>query len=239
MQHAVNTIAISAHTRELAVAAGCSPARLKTVPPGVDMPKGTSRCGSAARPTIITVARLEDRYKGHDVMLRALSLVRARVPDVVWIVVGDGSLRGELEADGSRLKLTDHVVFTGQVSDEERDRLLADAHVFAMPSRVPPSGAEGGEGFGIVYLEAGLQGLPVVAGAVGGALDAVIHGQTGLLVDPTSREELADALCRLLLDRDLARTLGDAGVAHARRFSWERMGKSVSAVLAGAVERPG
>jgi len=193
--------------------------------------------GAQQRPTIITVARLEDRYKGHDVMLRALSLVRARVPDVLWMVVGDGSLRGELEADAARLDLAGHVKFTGRVSDEERNRRLAQAHVFAMPSRLPPSGTEGGEGFGIVYLEAGLRGLPVVAGAVGGALDAVIHDGTGLLVDPTSREELADALCLLLLDRPRARTLGQAGARYARSFSWERMSRDVHAVLAGALQR--
>jgi phosphatidylinositol alpha-1,6-mannosyltransferase len=235
MRRAACTIAISTHARELALAAGCPPGRLALVPPGVDIPASVTPSGSATRPTIITVARLEDRYKGHDVMLQALALVRARVPDVLWVVVGDGSLRGELEADAMRLDVADHVVFTGRVSDEARDRRLTEAHVFAMPSRLPPSGTEGGEGFGIVYLEAGLHGLPVVAGAVGGARDAVIHGETGLLVDPTSSEEVAGALCDLLLDVDRARMLGAAGGSHARGFSWERMSRGVRAVLADAL----
>jgi phosphatidylinositol alpha-1,6-mannosyltransferase len=236
MRRAAFTIAISSHTEELALAAGCPPSRLQVVPPGVDFPVSAGACKRAARPTIITVARLEDRYKGHDVMLRALALVRARVPDVQWTVVGDGSLRRELEADAARLGVADHVVFTGRLSDEERDRRLAEAHVFAMPSRLPPSGKEGGEGFGIVYLEAGLQGLPVVAGAVAGALDAVVHEQTGLLVDPTSAEELATALSSLLLDDERARTLGSAGAVHARGFTWERMSRGVHAVLADALK---
>jgi phosphatidylinositol alpha-1,6-mannosyltransferase len=157
------------------------------------------------------------------------------VPDVLWVVVGDGSLRGELERAAARLHVAEHVVFTGRVPDEERDRRLAEAHVFAMPSRLPPSGTEGGEGFGIVYLEAGLQGLPVIAGGVGGALDAVVHGETGLLVDPTSSEELADALTGLLLDPDRARTLGAAGARRAREFSWERMSHGVQMVLTNAM----
>jgi phosphatidylinositol alpha-1,6-mannosyltransferase len=239
MRRAAYTIAISTHTRQLALDAGCMPERIRLVPPGVDIPAASPVRQRSGRPTIITVARLEDRYKGHDVMLRALSIVRRRVPNVLWVVVGDGSLRQEFVAEAARLGVMDHVEFTGRVSDEERNRRLAQAHVFAMPSRLPPSGREGGEGFGIVYLEAGLHGLPVVAGAVGGALDAVIHDETGLLVDPTSADQLADALSRLLLDGDQARALGVAGHRFARGFSWERMSRSVQAVLDDALARCG
>jgi phosphatidylinositol alpha-1,6-mannosyltransferase len=242
MRRAVRTIAISTHTRDLALAAGCPESRVEIVAPGVDIPSSTPAARiveQATRPTIITVARLEDRYKGHDVMLRALVSVRTRVPDVRWVVVGDGSLRAELEANASRRGLSETVEFAGRVSDEERDRRLATAQVFAMPSRLPPSGTEGGEGFGIVYLEAGLQGLPVIAGAVGGALDAVVHDETGLLVDPTSSEELAAALTDLLLDADRAARLGDAGARRARGFSWERMNSGVQAVLHQALAGAG
>lgn len=237
MRRAACTIAISGHAHALALTAGCPPTRLEIVPPGVDIPTATGSARRATRPTIITVARLEDRYKGHDVMLRALALVKLRVPDVLWIVVGEGSLRVELEAEADRLGLADHVQFTGRVSDEERDRRLAEAHVFAMPSRLPPSGTEGGEGFGIVYLEAGLQGLPVVAGAVGGSVDAVVHGKTGLLVDPTSSEELGEALSVLLLDERQASALGAAGAARARTYTWERMSRGVQETLTRAAAK--
>jgi phosphatidylinositol alpha-1,6-mannosyltransferase len=236
MQRAASTIAISSHTGELALAAGCPPGRLRLVAPGVDIASTAAVDRAAARPTIITVARLEDRYKGHDVMLHALARVRSQVPDVLWVIVGDGSLRTELETEAKRLGLTDHVEFAGMVSDAERNRRLAGAHVFSMPSRLPPSGREGGEGFGIVYLEAGLQGLPVVAGAIGGALDAVIDGETGLLVDPTSAEAVAEALSSLLLNPARARELGKAGARHARTFSWERMSRDVHAVLTSAID---
>jgi phosphatidylinositol alpha-1,6-mannosyltransferase len=235
MRQAARTIAISVHTRALAVEAGCPPDRVELIAPGVDIPTALPARQRSSRPTIITVARLEDRYKGHDVMLHALALVSKRVPDVLWSIVGGGSLRRELEASAARLGLADHVEFAGRVSDGERDRRLAAAHVFAMPSRLPPSGTEGGEGFGIVYLEAGLHGLPVVAGRVGGALDAIVHGVTGLLVDPTSAAELADAISVLLLDSDRARMLGEAGALHAREFSWERMSRGVHAVLTSAL----
>jgi phosphatidylinositol alpha-1,6-mannosyltransferase len=88
-----------------------------------------------------------------------------------------------------------------------------------MPSRLPARGLAG-EGFGIVYLEANARGLPVVAGGVAGALDAVVDGETGLLVDAGDHFAVAEAVSSLLLDPDRARAIGEAGVQHARRFTW-------------------
>ena len=100
-------------------------------------------------PTIVTVARLEDRYKGFDVTTRALPLIRARVPNARWVVVGEGSLRAELEALTRSEGVADWVTFTGSVDDATRDAWLEKSDVFVMPSRLVP-GSSGGEGFGIV-----------------------------------------------------------------------------------------
>ncbi len=169
-------------------------------------------------------------------MLEALPAIRARVPGVRWVVVGDGPLRAELEARAARLGIRDIVTFAGAVSDAERDAWLDRAHVFAMPSRLPPGGA-GGEGFGIVYLEAGAHGLPVVAGAAAGAVDAVLDGETGLLVAPNDPAAVAGAIADLLLDRDRARRLGEAGARRAAQLSWPRMVARVEDVLLEAIAR--
>jgi phosphatidylinositol alpha-1,6-mannosyltransferase len=184
---------------------------------------------------IVTVARLADRYKGHDVMLHALPLIRARVPDVKWIVIGDGPLREPLERRAAALGLNRDVRFLGSVSDQERDRWLDQARVFAMPSRLSSSG--GGEGFGIVYLEAGSHMLPVVAGNVGGAVEAVVDGVTGLLVDPTEPAAVANAIADLLIDRRRAEALGRAGAARARDFSWPTIAKQVEDLLREVTRR--
>ena len=127
-------------------------------------PRWTS--GATGPPTLLTVARLEDEYKGHDVVLRALTAIRERVPDVTWVVVGEGSLRPRLEGLAAKYGVEEQVRFLGDLSDEERDRWYRSAHVFVMPSRLPPDG--GGEGFGIVYLEAAAHGLPGRGGRRGG-----------------------------------------------------------------------
>src|SRR5205085_5599291 len=84
---------------------------------------------------------------------------------------------------------------------------------------------------GIVFLEAAAFGKPVVAGNVGGALDAVSDGETGLLVEPRDPEAVAEAICRLLLDRDLAARLGSAGAARARSFAWPAIAERVEELL--------
>jgi phosphatidylinositol alpha-1,6-mannosyltransferase len=152
------------------------------------------------------------------------------VPDVEWVVIGDGPLRPELERLARDEGVGDVVRFLGQVSDEQRDEWLRQADLFAMPSRLP-GGELAGEGFGIVYLEAGAYGKPVIAGNVAGARDAVIDGETGLLVDPTDERAVADAIVRLLLDRELARQLGEGGSRLARELTWPRIAQRVEAVL--------
>ena len=230
-------VAVSAHARDTAVAAGADPARVHVILPGVDRPPEVPRAPSR-QPTVITVARLSDRYKGHDTMLSALRLVRERVPDARWLVVGDGPLRGELESAAGREGLSDAITFAGSVSDEERDELLASAHVFAMPSRLPPGGV-GGEGFGIVYLEAAARGLPVVAGDVAGPRDAVLDGETGLLVDPEDPAAVASALAALLEEPDRARALGEAGMERARGLTWRRHADAVGRLIQDASARDG
>jgi phosphatidyl-myo-inositol dimannoside synthase len=224
-------IAISEYGRSLAIDAGARPDGLHVIPPGVDVaaPVDPASVDGARPPRIVTVARLAERYKGHDVLVRALPLVRARVPGAEWVVVGEGPLREHIEDLARAHGVDDAVRMAGDVADEERDRLLADAVVFAMPSRIPAGGA--GEGFGIAYLEAGLHGLPVVAGAAGGTVDAVRDGETGLLVDPTDHVAVADALIALLTDRDTAARMGRAGALRAREFTWAEMVRRVEDVL--------
>jgi phosphatidylinositol alpha-1,6-mannosyltransferase len=225
MRRADATVAVSAYTRELAVANGAASARVHRILPGVDLPEPDA-AERAERPTILTIARLSERYKGHDVMLRALPLIRARVPDVEWVVVGDGPLRAALERVAACQALQGNVRFVGAVSDGERDRWLRRAHVFTMPSRLP-AGVFAGEGFGIVYLEAAAHEVPVVAGNVGGALDAVVHDQTGVLVDPVDHVALADAIADLLLDPSRAQALGAAGARRARELAWPAVARRV------------
>ncbi len=224
------SIAVSAYTAALVRATGARPRRLEVVANGADVPPQLPPALAVERPTVLTVARIEERYKGHDVLARAFALVLAQVPDAQWVVIGDGSLRPGLEALVRSYGIAGSVRFLGAVADAQRDEWLRRAHVLAMPSRLPP-GAFAGEGFGIVYLEAGAYGKPVVAGDAGGARDAVIDGETGLLVDPLDAVAVAGAIALLLRDERLARELGAGGRRWAQRHAWPLVARRVQELL--------
>jgi phosphatidyl-myo-inositol dimannoside synthase len=230
-------ISISSYTSSLIVTSGVPPAAIRLIPPGVDLPPDPAPV-AGGRPTFVTIARLTDRYKGHDVLVQALESVREQVPDVEWVVIGDGPLRGELERLARSGGVADCVRFLGSISDEERNWWLRRATLLAMPSRLPGEG-KAGEGFGIVYLEAGAYGKPVVAGNVAGAVDAVSDGETGLLVDPADPSAVAAAIVRLLLDDGLARRLGAAGAERARRLAWPAIVEQVRTVLLEQLDASG
>lgn len=233
-RHARVSIAVSTYTAGLIAATGETPRRIEVIPNGTDIPNDLSP-QLADRPSFLTIARIEERYKGHDVMIRALALVLSKVPDAQWIVIGDGSLRGGLEQLARSYGVAGSVRFLGAVSDDQRNLWLRRARLLAMPSRLP-AGGFAGEGFGIVYLEAGAYGKPVVAGNVGGAVDAVADGESGLLVDPTDPVAVADAITTLLLDDRLAARMGAAGAERARSFAWPIIIERVERVLLEVLE---
>jgi glycosyltransferase involved in cell wall biosynthesis len=148
-----------------------------------------------SRKIILTVARLvgAERYKGYDTMLSALASVRRSVPEVHYIIAGDGPDRRRVEGLVQELGLSDCVTLVGFVPDAELVDYYNLCDVFAMPSK--------GEGFGIVYLEAMACGKPVLAGNKDGSVDALRGGDFGVLVDPDSIEEISAALIQLLQKR--------------------------------------
>ncbi|QRG05971.1 glycosyltransferase family 4 protein [Xanthobacter dioxanivorans] len=230
-------IAVSDFTRSLVVEAFGGrplPCPVSVIHPGVEVPPAPET-HSTVRPTILTTARLRDWYKGHDRILEALPTVLQSIPDAQWIVIGDGPIRPVLEERTRRLNLGDSVRFLGAVSDEERDRWLASANVFAMPARYP-KGEIGGEGFPVVYLEAAAWALPAIAGNVGGPREAVLNDQTGLLVNPESSNEIAHALIRLLSDPTYARRLGKQARSRVEDgFRWEQVGAQLENVLRATI----
>lgn len=189
----------------------------------------------APEPIILSVSRLRDAYKGHDMVIQALPLVLARVPGARYVVVGDGPVRGYLERLARAHGVGHAVAFAGRAPDEELDDWYRRCRVFALLSRESArTGAA--EGFGIVFVEAGLRGKPVVAGRSGGIPDAVLDGQTGLLVDPTDVPGIADALVRLLADDGLAARLGAEGRRRAvEDLAWPAYVRGFEAVLAEVV----
>ncbi len=169
-------------------------------------------------PVISTLSRLEPR-KGVDMVLRVLPNLRERFPGIVYLVAGDGDDLQRLREIAVDRGIQGSVEFLGALPDEQAKAALFErSQVFAMPVRREANSVEG---FGIVYAEAAWRGVPAVAGADGGAADAVLHGQTGLVCDGDDESQVLEALSRLLSDEPLRRCLGAAARAHVlKTLTW-------------------
>ena len=166
--------------------------------------------------------------KGIDTLLRAFAVALREQPDLTLDIVGDGPLRGVLEALAGALGLGGSVRFRGRVEDVGAEMEQATAVV--VPSL--------GEGFGMVALEAAERGRPVVASAVGGLPEIVADGTTGVLVPPGDASTLATAIVALVHDAERAAAMGRAARERAlAEFSLARCADRTDALYREALDR--
>ncbi len=241
LQQADRVLAVSRFTAELVQKLGVAPERIEIVHPGCDVdrlrPLPPRRelqhqlLGARSRDQVLlTVGNLVAR-KGHDMVIHALPRVLQRIPDVTYLIVGDGPYRAQLETLATTLGVREHVVFAGHIPDADLPHIYALSTVFVMPSRAQMEACDI-EGFGLVFLEANACGKAVVGGRSGGVPDAIVDGVTGLLVNPHDPEDIAQALGRLLTNRELASRLGQQGYGRVvRNFRWAQVGDRVQRVL--------
>lgn len=187
------------------------------------------------RRVILTVGRLasSERYKGHDTVIRALVRVRMCIPDVVYVIVGDGDDRDRLAALIQRLGVQDQVVFAGRACDEDLVACYQTCGVFVLPAKtVLDDNTPGGEGFGIVFLEAMAFGKPVIGPNYGAPSEFIRHGEHGLLVDPEDPEAVAQALIQLLTSPERAHQMGEsARQLVISEYSYERFRERLHQLL--------
>ncbi|MDB5594716.1 MAG: putative Phosphatidylinositol alpha-mannosyltransferase [Hyphomicrobiales bacterium] len=185
-------------------------------PPRADVLR---RFGLSGRKVVLTVARISksDEYKGHARVIEAMSAVRAAQPDALYVIVGDGDGRSDLEDLVAQGNLGPAVRFLGRLDDDDVLALYRSSDVFVMPSTK--------EGFGIVFVEAAASGLSVIGGNTDGSADALADGKIGQMIDPHSQNELISAILAALGDG--ARLSPDA----VKRYSFPNFAGHVDALL--------
>ena len=185
-------------------------------------------------PTILAVGRLVEK-KGFDVLIDACSILAARNLAFRTYIIGDGPLSADLRQQASRLALQDHVEFLGPQPQEEVKTAISDAAVFAAPC---VEGADGNrDGLPTVLLESMALGTPCVSTPVTGIPEAVIDGETGLLVPQRDPLALADALQRLILDAELRVKIADAARHHVEETFDIHRNTATQRLLFGSPER--
>ncbi len=169
---------------------------------------------------LLTVARLVER-KGIDLVIEALKKIND--PNIVYVIVGDGPEREALKVKCQMSNVK--CIFVGAVNDAELAAWYDACDVFIMtPRKIGPDV----EGFGLVYLEANAFGKPVIGSRTGGVLEAVLDGETGLLVDQGDVDGIAAAIQRLFSDDALRKKLGEQGRRRVEcEFQWERQVKKI------------
>ena len=215
--------------------------RTFVIPPGVDAERfrpATEADRARTRrslglapdaPTVVSVSRLVPR-KGMDTLVRAAARLSEERPDLQVAIAGAGRDRRRLTRLAARLGAP--VRLLGRLDDDQVAALHASADVFAMLCRTRWRGLEQ-EGFGIVFLEAAAAGVPQVAGRSGGAHEAVLHGKTGIVLDPTTPQSAAAAIGTLLDDGQSRRKMGAAARRRVEAdFSYDTLAVRLHQALA-------
>jgi glycosyltransferase involved in cell wall biosynthesis len=233
-------VSVSGFTSQALVSLmGVSPESIVLLQNGVDTQKflpappdeaWLARMDLQGKRIVLTVGRLVPR-KGFDMAIRAMRKVVDTMPDVHHVIVGDGSMRQDLEQLVQDLGMQSHVTMTGGLPFEDLLRCFQSCELFLMPNRTMPDGDT--EGFGLVFLEANACGKPVIGGRAGGAVDAIVDGVSGFLVDGQSVQDIADKVTMVLADQAMSERLGRQAHAHAQAHSVASVAERFAAMCNG------
>jgi len=226
-QRTARIVAVSDAVRSYSIRTDRTPpGNILVIPNGVDLDRFRPRPRhEGGRIRFMSVGRLVPQ-KGHDVLLDAFAVLRDTLPAASLVIVGDGPLRPHLEAQARTYHIQDRIQFLGFRRD--LPDLFARADIAVFPSRW--------EGFGMAAIEASACGLPVIASAVGGLMEAVVDQETGLLVPPEEPKLLAEAMVELARDRARCTLFGHAGRRYVERnFDIHRVAQRYAELYEGLV----
>lgn len=239
-------VANSSYTASLAQQKGVAPHLITVIPPGVESARFAAAAnaeiaevlGLAGKKIILFVGRLAKRKGVREFIAHALPRIVEKVPNACLAVVGanpvaslahrDDTL-GEIRAEVARQGVRDQVRLLGSLSDETLAQLYRACDLVILPAHASRDDVEG---FGIVLLEAAAAGKPAVATRVGGIPDAINEGRSGVLVDPTNYEAMAEAVVELLSDDTKRHHMGEYARQRAQsEFSWLRIAQRYETIF--------
>lgn len=228
----------SQDTKKRVLKLGVSDAKLSLLNPGVNIQQFRPDVDTSDvirqyqltnKKVLLSVSRLFPK-KNHAALLRVLPKVLSIFPETVYLIVGDGPEETKLKKICKDSGLKENVIFIPYATGEDLVKLYNLCDLFVMFSKSAASFVNGQkkdldvESFGIVYVEAGACGKPVVGARSAGIPDAVIDGETGLLIEPEDEDGLAEAIIQLLTEKAFAQSLGERGHRRAvEELSWEKV----------------
>ncbi len=240
LRHSDFILSISEWTKKILVERGYSQEQIKIVYPCLPhyFQNVVPRNRNSEIITLLTVSRLsaQEKYKGHDHVIYALSLLKQSHPSLKlrYVIQGEGSDKARLEKLVQHFKVRDWVNFQPALKDrQDLFKTYQEADIFIMPSQFGIKNNQWrGEGFGIVYAEAASFGLPSIAYDCGGATDIIENGKTGLLVPQGNTHELAKSILTLVENHSLRVQMGNQARLRVReKFSENSVSSQIAAAL--------
>jgi len=223
--HAQRVFSVSNYTKRILINDGIRPEKIDVVKNGVDLGRFgplevKNKSEMLEGKILLTVSRL-DKHKGHDLVIEALPYVLKKIRNVKYLIIGQGPEEQKLRNLVKYKGLNDCVSFLGYVSDKDLVKYYRICDAFIMLSKEISGDFEG---FGLVYLEANACGKPVIGARTGGIEDAIIDGETGLLIDDLAAQNVAGTILKLLENEDLANKLGKGGYeAVVKNRTWNQV----------------
>jgi phosphatidylinositol alpha-1,6-mannosyltransferase len=219
-------IANSNYTKNLAIEIGVNKEKIIVINPGIDQVKDLDKKSlekvesllKIKTPRLITVSRF-DKRKNHEKVIMALRNLKQIYPDIVYICIGYGDEEENIKKLVKELNLETQVMFFKDISDNLKNALIARSNIFVMPSIKHKTSVEG---FGIAYIEAAQYGIPSLGGRDGGASDAIIHDETGLICDGNNLEDIYSSLNSMIENKKYIE-FGKNAKEVAAKFSWNKI----------------
>jgi len=191
---------------------GCK--NVEVIPNGVDLKRFENLERKPHEGFVVaTVARLE-KVKGIEYLIKSISNLKSQISNLTCLIIGDGSERKNLENLVGKLDLKEKVKFLGEIPNEKIPDYLAQVDCFVLPSLR--------EGFGIALLEAQAAGIPVIGTKIGGILDLIEDGKTGLLVSPGNSQAIAEAINKIYSGLRFDRI-------NLEKYNWQNIAEKVYA----------
>ena len=227
-------IANSNYTKELAITLGINSSKIHVINPGINEAKSINNNLKAeayklfkdSYPKIITIGRLEKR-KSHDHVLMSIRNLKNKYPKIKYISIGSGDEENKLKQLCKELSIEKEVFFLKNIDEDFKFALLNASNLFLMPSRIDKGSVEG---FGISYIEAASYSVGSIGGKDGGASDAILNKETGLICDGNNLNSIYDSIIFFFKDNNFKK-YGEAAKNYSTKFYWKDIVKKYLSLI--------
>tara|TARA_B100000686_G_scaffold351429_1_gene450194 strand:- start:2012 stop:3154 length:1143 start_codon:yes stop_codon:yes gene_type:complete len=229
-------ISNSKFTKNKIIDLGIKSKKIKVIYPGIDTCNVNSKKNTSVfkkykkfRPILLTIARLEKR-KNHKRIIYAVNDLVKEFTNMLYLIAGEGPEIKKITKLINSLSLNNNVKILGKVDEKEKAILYKISDLHVMPT-IHDKKYLSIEGFGISYIEAGINGIPSISSGVGGTKESVINGKTGIICDPNSTSSIKNSIKKLLINKYIYKKMSKNSKIFSKKFLWKNTIKNYLKII--------